>query len=220
MEKAPVAGGIARRKPSFHPQWGDHSPYTKFATNYVHKHLWRVIHDCPTFEDGMQEAACVFAKCVDHYITNPRNGEYGNVDNPKWFMAIYSRALSNRWFYMTRHDVTADSEEEREAIIARWPHLARLANKAVREDAIPIGEGEGTIDPEAEPTFAQALACASDELRDVFSILITAPEATLQAILSDLRDPDERWNLNTRLRRMAKIPLGVDLVRELRELFC
>lgn len=46
------------------------------------------------FDDLLQEAAIVFLVCRDRYA--------GKVDNPRWFMALFSRALYNRFVDLQR----------------------------------------------------------------------------------------------------------------------
>ena len=58
--------------------------YTK---KYVHKHWWRLENHF-SYEDLMQEAYCVYLKCLRRY-------EHV-VDTPQWFMSLYQRSLTNR----------------------------------------------------------------------------------------------------------------------------
>jgi len=133
----------------------------------------------------------VFAKCVDQYVTNPRpSEEYRQVDNPAWFMALYRNALFNH-----------------------WNGLSRKCSRST-----DLEQASDDTDTPAPASMWDAIAQVSDELKAVMGILVTAPEATLEVIWRELSDPECRWSLNTKLRRMAKLPMGVDLVRELRSL--
>lgn len=56
------------------------------------------------FEDLLQEAAVVFLACRERYK--------GTVDNPAWFMALFSRALHNRFIDLQRGSFSYISLDE------------------------------------------------------------------------------------------------------------
>lgn len=63
-----------------------------------HRMLWRD-HD---MDDLLQEAYLVFLKCKRKYGPRPIARPGTVVDNPAWFMSLYSTALHNHFYTMTR----------------------------------------------------------------------------------------------------------------------
>lgn len=76
------------------------SPFEGRAFNLV-KRVYPRLAAAWEFDDLLQEAALVFLTCRERYLRQAREG--GKVvDNPAWFMALYSRALHNRFIDLQR----------------------------------------------------------------------------------------------------------------------
>lgn len=93
-----------------------------YVYNFV-AHQWRTSrlykqgHD---FDDLLQEAACVFFVCRERY------GDV--VDNPRWFMALFTRALFNHFVDLKRQSKSYDSLDEiadHESMRPQWTDDSR-----------------------------------------------------------------------------------------------
>ena len=86
---------------TFVPVW-EGSIFQRYAIKFVKKNAWRVRRYWD-FDDCMQEAAAVFARCC----------RYTDIDNPKWLMRIYSISLVNEFntqAMITRHRYEAEHD--------------------------------------------------------------------------------------------------------------
>lgn len=88
------------------------------------------------FDDLMQEAFLVFMRCSHRYA--------GRVDNPAWFMSLFSRALSNRLINLAArcgrifsledvdvHEPSVDAEGFGAAVLNELPETAKKLIYAV-----------------------------------------------------------------------------------------
>lgn len=83
-----VAGRKRMKGPvklSFVPRWN--AAIEGHAVNLVRKFYPKLAAE-HEFDDLLQEAYIVFMRCKERYA--------GKVDNPRWFMALFSRSLFNR----------------------------------------------------------------------------------------------------------------------------
>lgn len=109
------------------------------------------------FDDLLQEAALVFLVCREKYLAQAKAG--GRiVDNPAWFMSLFSRALYNRFVDLQRAsfsyipiDELADADHpmsERDLGFC-WRTLCELPAD-VRELLTVLGGGDDSVLPALE----------------------------------------------------------------------
>ena len=159
-----------------------------------------------SYDDSLQEAALVFARCRDRYTSQQAwdqctwdhmmlgTSKIRPVDNPAWFMSIYKRALSNEFHYYAEH--------------------CRLQREAQGEYAHEDHERQGDVDHNLGG-LALLLAGASEELREVLRVVAAAPGELLELLLEP--GDDEGWSRRlARLCRISNPSSGV--VAELRQL--
>ena len=138
------------------------------------------------FEDCLQVSAEVFVRCHNLYAEK--------VDEPKWFMALYKRALSNEF-----HTLSSQCTEKRTAEFD-YAEASVFSRSNVEHE---------------EASFLVALQEASSELKDVFRVVANAPSEFLKVLLQEA--DDEAWSRRLcRLARTAKVNSSV--VAELRAL--
>lgn len=79
-------------------------PINGYAVNYVNANLWR-LYNRYNFDELVNEAFLVYCKVSITYANK--------VDNPKWFMALYKTALSNRMHDLSKtiNQLVEDCEE-------------------------------------------------------------------------------------------------------------
>ena len=76
---------LKRRLPVF--VWGGVFEY--WARGYASRNMWRVKEVFGDYEDAVQECALIFTRCANKYN--------GTIDNPKWMMALFKRAVENEF---------------------------------------------------------------------------------------------------------------------------
>lgn len=86
----------------FVPEWETGS-FQPWAKKFVEKNYWRVAHVLQDKEDAHAHCAMVFALCLDKYIYNPVKGKK-RVDNPRWFMSLFQRAVINQFHKLAEKD--------------------------------------------------------------------------------------------------------------------
>lgn len=140
-------------------------------------------------DEALQECALCFVKCLNAYC-----GEGGKVDNPKWFMSLFQRSVSNSF------DTFAKTDKKRRERVVYVDDP--LADSNVSE----LGEG---------PLFV-ALSGASSELKHVICVIANAPAELLNLLLKE--DQDERaWS--QRVSMMCRLPnVNKNVIGELRNL--
>ena len=74
------------------PRWP--GPIEGHAVNTA-KHFYGALHPWHEFDDLLQEAYIVFMRCKRAYGST--------VDNPAWFMSLFSNSLRNRFLNMIKH---------------------------------------------------------------------------------------------------------------------
>lgn len=85
-----------RPKLSFRPSF---TPEIRGVTVNTVRKYYRTLHRTHEFEDLLQEAFLVYWRCKNRYT--------GTVDNPAWFMSLYTQALHNRLRDMLRRQKKA-----------------------------------------------------------------------------------------------------------------
>jgi hypothetical protein len=165
----------------FRPRWD--GPCEKFAKAYVASNLWRVRH-LLTYDEAVQECAVIFARCCRLYE--------GKVDNPKWFMALFTRGIKNDFHTLARKNTKLIAGDS-------------AAKKLHDRNAVEASEG---------PLYS-ALCHGSDELRQVFAVMAAAPQELLRLMLGFPRRDEGAWSRG--LCRLARTPrVRSDLISELR----
>lgn len=77
-------------KIKFRPRWN--AALQGHAVNVIRKFYPRLVSDYE-FDDLLQEAFIVYMRCKERYGAT--------VDNPRWFMALFSRSLVNKLINLT-----------------------------------------------------------------------------------------------------------------------
>ena len=77
------------------------------AVNTV-RYYYGKLHPWHEFDDLLQEAYIVFIKCSRAYA--------GKVDNPAWFMSLFSHSLRNRFINLIRHGPRYNFIEDLESL--------------------------------------------------------------------------------------------------------
>ena len=136
QEKVRLKNRRLRFRPSFK------GPIEGYLVNSIQKNLWRV-DQVMTREDLYQDGLMIFCLIRQRYAHL--------VDNPKWFMALYKRALSNHI-----HDIS------------------KVQTKLAQLVELPIDIEDST------PSMAEAeaiglLADAPPEVSDVVRLFLHAP---------------------------------------------
>ena len=191
VNRREIRAGIARRPinwPTLHVQWP--GVFENYARAWVSKHFWKVSEQFGSREDALAECALIFTRCLRRYEHT--------VNNPAWFMALYKRALANDWT-----TYAMKSTRQRDLIVyARDPD-----DEAVRDNVEPAEDSQGFL--------LTLLGEASEELRQVLSILATAPAEALDILFCSTD-----YNMLNRVwKRWAGInDSKVDVVAELRKL--
>ena len=171
--------------PDWRPKWG---PHEAWARGFVKTNQWRVDR-LLTYEEAVQECALIYVRCCRFYE--------GKVDNPKWFMALFKRAVERGF-----HTFSLLNNRQ----------IELCAEDAITRPQIDFSDG---------PLYA-ALSKASDELKDVLRVLATAPSELMYLMLDgvELRRSKERdAALSRSLCRLARVAnIRSDLLIELRTL--
>jgi len=85
------------------PRWP--GPIEGHAVNTA-KHFYGTLHPWHEFDDLLQEAYIVFMRCKNAY------GD--TVDNPAWFMSLFSNSLRNRFINLIKHGPRYNFTEDME----------------------------------------------------------------------------------------------------------
>lgn len=93
------------KKIPFRPIWP--GSIEGHAVNTV-RHYYGRLNAWHEFDDLLQEAYIVFLKCKRAYS--------GTVDNPAWFMSLFSNSLRNRFSNLVRHGPRYNFIEDLESI--------------------------------------------------------------------------------------------------------
>lgn len=89
-------------------------PIEGHAVNTV-KHYYGILHPWHEFDDLLQEAYIVFMRCKRAYAET--------VDNPAWFMSLFSNSLRNRFINLIRHGPRYNFIEDTEMALADSRHM-------------------------------------------------------------------------------------------------
>jgi hypothetical protein len=169
------------RPGTFRPRWN--GPCEAFAKRFVAANLWRV-QALLDKDEAIQECAVIFARCCRLYE--------GKVDNPAWFMSLFTRALSR--------DFHTLSNKNAKAVAAR---------QAAKRNRHPI-----IAELQDGPVYT-ALCHASEDLRQVFIVLAAAPQELLGLMLGYPVKDEGAWSRSMcRLARTENV--RSDLISELR----
>ena len=153
MSKVPTRHKEA--KVPFYPRFTN--AFEGHAHNVVRKMYPRLMLE-HEFDDLLQEAWVVFLHCRSRYA--------GKVDNPAWFMALFSRALHNRFIDLQRHlfayipiDELSDDDEPMTNIDAGycWRVLQELPGD-MRELLQVLGLGDVTVLPALQKRLRELTA--------------------------------------------------------------
>ena len=93
------------KKIPYRPIWP--GPIEGHAVNTVRYYYGR-LNAWHEFDDLLQEAYIVFIKCKRAYS--------GTVDNPAWFMSLFSNSLRNRFINLIRHGPRYNFVEDLESV--------------------------------------------------------------------------------------------------------
>jgi len=138
-------------------------------------------------EEALAECALIFSRRIRQYE--------GKVDNPKWFMSLFTRAVANDFITFS-----TISTRNREAV-----------EQYIEENSRKQSELDYSNGP-----LSLALREGSDELKAVLKTIINAPTEFMQILLAI--GPEEKWN--RRLCRLSGIsnPGSIDVLNELKSL--
>lgn len=149
---------MAGNRVSFAPHWdGEIEGYAK---RWVAQHHWRVRRLCAEREDSLAECMVVFAKVARVYA--------GKVDNPRWFMALFKKALANYWIQLARHDTRlakgdavacqlAEARPQTEVAVQPWAVLATELDRRVPRHLWPLTAPPPTTLPQCGRASQRAL---------------------------------------------------------------
>lgn len=168
--------------------------YENWAKAWVHKNFWRVEHRFGTKDDALQQCAMVFAKCLQRYADV--------VDNPRWFMALFKRAVIHHW---THHSKLNSQQRQLALPEESIPETGQTHNGA---PMLPNS-------PNENQALVNIWESASPELQQGLRLLLTTGQKVLDAICDDSICPVK---LNRRWQRFAGIHSEHNIVLELREL--
>lgn len=117
------------------------------------------------FDDLLQESYLVFLRCKRRYHGKP-SSNYGAVDNPAWFMSLFSRALSNQFL----------------KLISATPRYNLLEDYSDDSSLEPIGEVENS------GYFAQMLSELPAEILElVRSAALSADQSVRRKAMRELK---------------------------------
>lgn len=155
-------------------------PFENWSRGFVARNFWRVRALFLDEEDALQECALIFVRCCNTYA--------GKVDNPRWLMALFKRAVSNDWHTFSQKDT----------------HLREL----------PIPDEEEGYDYNAGLLLA-AIDQGSPELKTALNAILVAPAELLSLVFVD--DDLVKLNRRVkRFFGITKCPR--DIISELREI--
>jgi hypothetical protein len=168
----------------FEPEW--QGVFENWTKTYFKDHHWKIRSEID-FKDAVQEGARIFAWCL-----RKTTSQGGRIDNDKWFMRYYQRALST-WTI----DKAAKATAQRETLTA-----------LVHQQPITTTDQNG-------PLFTALSHDTSRELQHVLRVITGTPsEFFLHVLLSP--GPDKQWS--RRLCRLCGIPVNENIIGELRKL--
>lgn len=124
--------------------------FENWSKGFVARNFWRVRALFLDEEDALQECALIFVRCCNAYA--------GKVDNPRWLMALFKRAVANDWHTFSQKDTR------------------------IRE--VPLPDEEEGYDYNAGMLMA-AIAQGSDELKTALSAILAAPTELLSLVFFD-----------------------------------
>lgn len=165
----------------FCPEWRE--PYLTWSQAYLRVNYWRVQY-LFTYDEALQECALTFARCLKRC-----EARGGRIDNPKWFMAFFKRAVINQFNIHAAKDGRAREAAATYALQHRADHA------------------------EQEGPLVSALASTSDELQQILAVIAKAPPRLLELLLSSASE--ERWS--RRLCRLCQTAtINASVIRELK----
>lgn len=174
--------------PTFVPVWP--GVFENWAKKYVYQNGWRV-KPMLDFEEATQECALVFAKCIKAYSRKTSDGKWGQVNNPKWFMALFQTSVHN--------------------------HFSTLASKNMKiepPDPSMLPESWTNAVELPQTDLSISLLSASDELKQVWRTICNAPNDYLALLLE--KAGEQAWN--NRICRLCGIKPTYNVLRELKTL--
>jgi hypothetical protein len=111
------------------------------------------------FEDCMQMAGEVFARCSNRYS--------GTVDNPAWFMSLFQKALANEFhYYAVECGLRREAEKQ---------HIEEIQQNHTEVEIESASLSTITMD-------------ASSELKQVLTTIANAPREFLEILLKESDD--------------------------------
>lgn len=128
----------------FRPRFG--GPIEGHAVNTI-KRWYPRLADQMEFEDLLQEAWVVFLRCQARYG--------GTVDNPRWFMALFSVSLHRRFCsllsdnpaYISDEDLNEQYEPTTELDVGYYWRVLQELPADMRELLAALGLGDDTVLP-------------------------------------------------------------------------
>lgn len=183
----------------WHPHWKG-SVFERYARVVTSRNKWRVKRYLNgEFEDGLQECAMVFARCVNYYDNT-------KVDNPAWFMALYKTALHHHWANLATKDSHLTDGE----------HSAGYEKFAFQNQ---VSYNDGPL--------AVAWAERSDEVKRAVALIINAPDELLTWLLSpstarpkhaSANNVHSARSIDARMRNVFHLRPGTTVMTELAQI--
>lgn len=153
---------------SFRPEWK--GPIEGFVVNTIKRNFWR-LKKSYQFEDLFQEAYLLFLELEKRYS--------GKVDNPRWFMSLYSRSLINRITDFANETTKLQAETALSEAVPKTNGKEKIAKEDAR-DMIP-----GELRNEGE--LISLLDSAPGEIASVLNVLLGAPTEFLELLTASWR---------------------------------
>jgi hypothetical protein len=168
----------------FEPQWS--GVFENWTRAYIKVHGWKIRQEMEA-EDAVQEGARIFTWCL-----RKTTAQGGRIDNEKWFMTYYQRALVT-WLI----DAAAKTTARRDA-------LAILA----QQPPVTITEPNG-------PLLATLSQDASHELQTIIKTIAGTPS---EYFLRLMLNPGDDHDWSRRMCRLCGLPANKEIIAELRRL--
>ena len=138
-----------------------------YIKNHLKKNFWRVAN-IMDYEDVLQEAVITFIEVVKRYESV--------VSNPAWFMSLFKKAWHDRFY-----DLAQSASKAKKEVVVDWGAIERSLDDEDSKPALPIDSVENY------GPLLHRINSASPELKQICTILFTAPAETLAIIQQELR---------------------------------
>lgn len=171
--------------PNYTPEWNG-STFQSWARRYIGQNLWRVREKVGDADDALQECAIVFIRCRRRYRFT--------VDNPRWFMRIFQRAVINRFVVYAKR--ASQERAFREQLEQQPPDLI---------DSL----AHNHLGP-----LMHAMRYAKGEVQVIIALLLNSPAETLDSLFRS-SDPA---TINRKVQEHLNLDRPVDVIGELRKL--